>query len=301
MSQLPDDDLEYASDDDREAMLRDTDLQGAIDRVLRGRVPDADTPDVTQETLLSAHGAEKLPRKKGERDRYVLGIARNKVVEFRRKADRSPRVEDDADVEHVAQAVAPDPVSARDMLYRLETEVPAGHLATWRWLARHVLGEDLAVIAREVGLPYGTLYKRVTALQHRLRETAKRMGGAALVLLVLGGAWSVFRPKPPALDNAGPAHSVEPATSTHATEPDPAEVARAVRGRAFRACMNNQWDACLQDLDRAADMDPPGDADPLVKAARSDAEEGIRHETEGMPGDLLRVPEVRLYAGQASP
>src|ERR1700735_5504088 len=34
MSQLPDDDRPYANDDDREAMLRDTSLQGTIDRVL---------------------------------------------------------------------------------------------------------------------------------------------------------------------------------------------------------------------------------------------------------------------------
>jgi hypothetical protein len=49
--------------------------------------------------------------------------------------------------------------------------------------------------------------------------------------------------------HAGLAHVVESATSTHAAEPDPMDVARAVRGRAFRACMNNQWRVCLEDLD----------------------------------------------------
>ena len=78
------------------------------------------------------------------------------------------------------------------------------------------------------------------------------------------------------------------------------DVARALRGRAFRACMNNQWHACLEDLDLAEEIDPSGDADPVVKAARTDAEGGIQHDESAMPGERWAPPKVRLYAGQAA-
>jgi DNA-directed RNA polymerase specialized sigma24 family protein len=308
MSQPPDDDQSPPSDapranqEERDAMLRDTELIASISEIVRRcGVPDADNEDVVQVTLLAAHKAEGLPKDPAERVQYVHGITRNKAAGHRRKARRSPDVEPGVEVEHIAQAVDADPVAERNLLSRLESVVPAGQMETWRCLARNALGEDLAEIARDVGIQYDTLYKRVTTLKRQLRENAKRMGaGFAMVLLLLGLSRIVLRPPRMGDDTPGPAHVVESATSTHAAEPDPMDVARAVRGRAFRACMNNQWKACLEDLDLAAQIDPNGDNEPTVRAARTDAEDGIQHDENGKPGDRWAPPKVRLYAGLAA-
>jgi DNA-directed RNA polymerase specialized sigma24 family protein len=308
MSQSNDDDQSPPPDgpranrEERDAMLRDAELRASTSRVIqRGGVPDADNEDVVQVTLLAAHGAQNLPKDPVERVRYVHGVGRNKAGTHLRKARRSPRLEPGADVERVAQAADADPVADRNLLSRLESTLNAEQIGTWRALARTILGEDLAEIARDVGVQYDTLYKRVTTLKRQLRENAVRMGaGVGVLLLVLGFSWSLRRPPAMGTDEPGPAHIAESATSTHAAEPDPMDVARAVRGRAFRSCMNNQWQACIDDLDLAAEIDPTGDTEPTVQAARTDAEGGIQHDQRAMPGERWAPPKVRLYAGLAA-
>jgi hypothetical protein len=47
--------------------------------------------------------------------------------------------------------------------------------------------------------------------------------------------------------------------------------AQTLREQAFDACRSNRWRACLDLLDLARPLDPQGDADPAVQAARSTA------------------------------
>ena len=291
-----------ADQKERDAMLRDAKLLKSMAGIVRRcGVPDSENEDVIQVALVAAHKAVNLPKDPEERVKYVHQVTHNKAVSHLRKALLAPDLERSVEVERVAQAVDVDPVAERNLLSRLEKEVPSEHWQTWQCLARNAFGEDLAEIARDVGIKYDTLYKRVTTLKRQLRENAKRMGaGIAAVLLLLGLSRAVLRPPRMGDDTPGPAHVVESATSTHAAEPDPMDVARAVRGRAFRACMNNQWKACLEDLDLAAEIDPAGEADPAVRAARTDSEGAIQHDESAMPGDRWAPPKVRLYAGQAA-
>ena len=69
--------------------------------------------------------------------------------------------------------------------------------------------------------------------------------------------------------------SFEPAASTESTTADPLEVAHALRRQAFRSCVALNWYTCLEDLDLAREIDPAGEGDPLVKAARADAADAI--------------------------
>lgn len=307
MSPPPDDDQSppfdapRANQAERDAMLRDAKLFKSMTGVVRRcGVVDADNEDVVQVALTAAHKAVNLPKNPDERVKYVHQVTHNKAVSHLRKALLSPELERGVEVERVAEAVEADPVAERNLLSRLESEVPSEQWETWRCLARNALGEDLAEIARDVGVKYDTLYKRVTTLKRQLRENAKRMGaGLTAVLLLLGLTRAVLRPPRLGDDMPEPAHVTESAASTHAAEPDPMDVARALRGRAFRACMNNQWHACIEDLDLADEIDPSGDADPVVKAARTDAEGGIQHDEAAMPGERWAPPKVRLYAGQA--
>jgi len=299
-AQSPPSDAPRANKDERDAILRDAKLLKSMAGIVRRcGVVDADNEDVVQVALTAAHKAVNLPRDPDERVKYVHQVTHNKAVSHLRKALLSPELERGVEIERVAQAVEADPVAERNLLSRLESEVPSEQWETWRCLARNALGEDLAEIARDVGIKYDTLYKRVTTLKRQLRENAMRMGaGLVVMLLLLGLSRRVLRPPRMGDDTPGPAHVVESATSTHAAEPDPMDVARAVRGRAFRACMNDQWKACLEDLDLAAQIDPTGDTEPAVRAARNDAADGIQHDEDGEPG--WAPPRVRLYAGLAA-
>jgi hypothetical protein len=111
----------------------------------------------------------------------------------------------------------------------------------------------------------------------------------------------IFHPRPEqllAFDEPGPVALNEPAVSTHVREPDPKDWAQVLRGEAFRACMDNKWDECLDGLDAASELDPSGDSDPIVAAARKDANDG--NSANLKPGSLWRPPVVRAYASRAS-
>ncbi len=292
-----------ASPGEREQMLRDTRLQQAVLRVLRKRsVPEADREDVMWLALDAAYAAPRLPGGGGrERDRYVQAIARNKAISFHRKRADDPELERAEELRHVA-APTVDAVADRDLLQKL-MEVPLDDQRTLECLRRKWLGEKLVDIAADEGIPYDRLRKRVDELEARLRKRSAWMRKAGITIAMLvaigtGTAWEL-RPAPPmAYDVLGPVSPLEPAMSTQVGEPDPVEWARVLRGQAFRKCMQNRWYEALQDLDAATEIDPDGEHDPIVAAARKDATEGYWAGTK--PGSKWRPPVVRAYAGWAA-
>lgn len=300
-----------ADPQDREDMLRDAELSQAIYDVLRSRVREAEIDDVRQEVLMAAYDSPTLPKDPDARRKYVLGIARVCGANHRRKERRSPVELEGKDTKYVAQAVPADPIAERDMLAKIVGFVTGDDLLTLKCLVRTAFGEDLTKIALEVGVKYDTLAKRVATLRRRMRETAKQMGGVVLLLLGIGGFWKAQHPAPQlGLDGPVSMHTIEPAVSVHIGDADPVDVATAIRGRAFKACMRDNWESCLADLDFARDIDPAGDNDPLVDAARDDAAKGI-HAREvdkrrnAVPSDKPSFPSwtpptIRLYAGHAA-
>jgi DNA-directed RNA polymerase specialized sigma24 family protein len=270
--------------DDREALLRDPELRQAIERVLLGRVPEADVPDVVQETLVAVHWCTSLPEDRGERRQYILGIARTQAAARWRRAARGLQTEP---LDEKDELVAPDTTDAatndRDLLVKMVAEVPESQLETLQWLARHLLGESLADLAREANDNYEAFAKRVLRMKKRILDAGKVLGGALVAVLALGAAWYVWGPKQQiALPQPTTMPSVAPATSSHdepaPEQPDPADLeeARTLRSKAFQACTDYDWGSCLDDLDQAERLDPAGERDPLVQAARQDAETGVR-------------------------
>jgi hypothetical protein len=55
----------------------------------------------------------------------------------------------------------------------------------------------------------------------------------------------------------------------------PPVTAQTLREQAFDACRSSRWDTCLHLLDSARPLDPSGDADPAVQAARAMATSGL--------------------------
>ena len=81
---------------------------------------------------------------------------------------------------------------------------------------------------------------------------------------------------------------------THLGEIDPVDRARALRGLAFRDCLDQRWRDCLDGLQLARELDPDGDRDPAVQAARLDALTGVEAKTD------YRPEHARAYASKAT-
>ena len=255
-------------------------------------------------TLSDAYRFEGLPAGAGkERDRVVLRMTHNNAIDHFRKKLRSVPIEPEAQVEDVlpvlAQAV--DAVADRDELAKV-FDVPVKKLQAARCYARFLCGDSLRKIAEEEQLPYDTVRKRVAKIEKYLRERATkirkfgRVSGVLAMLLAMGlGSWRMRPPPGMALDEPGAVAVLEPAVSTHVGEVDAKDWARVIRGEAFRACMENRWRACLDGLVAARDLDPEGDDDPAVQAAKLDALDGIDSKTNRFPPG-----HVRPYASKAS-
>ena len=297
-----------ATDPERMQMLKDHVLHAKIEGVFRKKgVPEQAFDDVLQITLMAAVRAVDLPGGTGkERDQYVLATAAYKAVDHLRNAGRNVPVQDGAEADAVAPAQPQvDLIAERDLLSKVLAVGPSD-LEMVVLYARYKLNEErLKDIAADADIPYEALRKRIRDFEDRLRERARklrthgRISGVLALLLAMGlGGWAM-RPVPGmSMDRPEPISMLEPALSTHVTQLDPLDWAAVLRGEAFRACLELQWDRCLNGLDAARELDPDGDADPAVQAARTDAMDGLGAGLK--PGPTWRPKGLRPYAARAS-
>ncbi len=295
---------------ERAALLRDGKLLALLRKVFRGRVPDEGTmEELLQDTLFAVSRARWLPADPEERFTYIAAMGRNQLVEHYRRASRMPKLADGVEVdeiEHVAHAAPDDPMAAKEFVEKVAEKVlheaPTDRQQTFRcYLRHHVLREPIAQLAREHQLKPDTLRKRLDKLQEDVLAIARRMCVFLLLLGAVGGLGKiVMRPKPMAWDTPQGV-TLDPSVSTHVVESDPLVGARALRGQAFEACVHDQWNQCLADLDAAQTIDPAGDADPRVQAARQDANEALGSLSVLKPGERPWTPTgVRPYAAWAA-
>jgi DNA-directed RNA polymerase specialized sigma24 family protein len=157
-------------------------LQGYVAR----RVPAADVDDVVQATLCDALASGRAPVPADELGRWVLGIARFKVVDAHRAAARRHGGEP------AELPCPPPPVEERSLLRWAERELPRGAEATLRWLLREADGEKLEAIAADEALPAVRVRQRVSRLRRFLRGrwTAEMalVATLALAAIVVGRA-----------------------------------------------------------------------------------------------------------------
>jgi hypothetical protein len=108
------------------------------------------------------------------------------------------------------------------------------------------------------------------------------LAAAAIVVLVLTAfakrdeiqAW--LQPEPPRIQK-------EPEPPPR--QPSPQELAAKVRDEAYVSCEDGLWGQCERQLNEAQKMDPGGESDPRVKAARKAVQDGTHPDPdlEGKP------------------
>jgi hypothetical protein len=119
------------------------------------------------------------------------------------------------------------------------------------------------------------------------RSRARRMSPVAFAaVLVLGAGGIVALLNSAAIvaylkgEPIGPDRPWSPPTA----RPSPQELAAAMRTEAFAACDAQKWEECTRKLDDASAIDPAGEADPRVTAARTAVTDGMKnHEIKRQP------------------
>jgi DNA-directed RNA polymerase specialized sigma24 family protein len=254
---------------DPDEPLADPEIRRFLVDFVRRRVPASDVEDVVQTVLLDALAAESRPTERGELRRWLAGIARHKAADAHRRGGREV-VSEPVDVE-----TGPAPLEARALATWAEEQASSVRDAgeTLRWMAREGEGEKLETIAAEANVPAARVRQRVSRMRRWMKERwmAELALVAALALAALV-AYSLLR-KPREVPEAV-VPEVPSALPPEAPTLD-RERARALRAEAFERCDRSDWTGCLDDLDRAAALDPEGERDPIVAASRERAKAAL--------------------------
>jgi DNA-directed RNA polymerase specialized sigma24 family protein len=262
--------------------LGDPALRRSLADFVRRRVPSSDVDDVVQTVLVEALASPNRPKDPAELRRWVLGIARHKVVDLHRRVTREPPSEL-PDIE-----AGPPPLEARALARWAEEQAGSAKDAqkTLDWMAREGEGEKLEAIAAEEKVPAARVRQRVSRMRRWMKErwTAELAAVAMLAVLALA-AWWILRKREP---EAKPVPELPPTITPE--PPSPLERARVLRADAFAECERGAWQPCLDGLDRARALDPVGDTAPAVGAARAKAQDGLRAAPSALPLENTAVP-----------
>ncbi len=257
--------------------LADPALRQSLQDFVRRRVPPSDVDDVVQTVLVDALAAEGRPREAEELRKWLLGIARHKVADCHRRAHREPP----AELPEVE--ATPAPIEARELVRWAEEQAGSTRDAkqTLDWMAREGEGEKLESIAASEQVPAARVRQRVSRMRRWMKERwLAELGAAAMLATLALVAWWLLR-KPEAPE----ARPDKPLPSSTAPGPTPLEDARALRDKALDDCVHEAWQLCLDGLDKAKALDPDGDKDPAVGAARQKAEDALRTPPNDAPKD----------------
>lgn len=260
------------SEQRKKRLLASEPLAAAIRKIARARsVPEQDVDDVVQKTYEQAWKAKLDGMSDDEAMAYTLAIAKNVTCRHMGEAieAEADAYNENPDVEkgEVATQVAVDPPNhaKRAALHRLveagEQRFPAGFAA---FVEAKATDQTAAEVAKHRNVSAGHVRKEWSSYTKFLRDhpiAVSLLGGALLVLLVVGFAhWQ--------LGIFGAEDKV--------AAPLPSLTAPELRARAKAECAEEQWQACVEDLDRAARVDPKGDTKEwreLGDAARAKAKE----------------------------
>jgi DNA-directed RNA polymerase specialized sigma24 family protein len=171
-------------------------------RYVARRVPASDVEDVVQATLCDAIASGRAPCQAEDFRRWVLAIARCKVVDTHRARGMAPvfdAVELTASGAPAELTAPPPPVEAMSMLRWAERQLaeqaapPAprarGTAATLRWMLREAEGDKLEAIAADEALPAERVRQRVSRLRRWMRgRWLAEMALIAVVTIAAAGA-----------------------------------------------------------------------------------------------------------------
>jgi RNA polymerase sigma factor (sigma-70 family) len=273
-----------------EEPLADPALRQYLLDFLRRRVSATDADDIVQTVLCEALVAKGRPEDATELRKYLLGIARHKVVDAHRRAVR----EEVREVPDLPEG--PAPVEEASLLRWAKKQAPATEEAqkTLSWMAREGEGEKLESIAAEEKVPAARVRQRVSRMRRWMKERwlAELAAVAALAVAALVLA-RIFRRTP------DPVVSPEPPTSAPLPHDVPLDRARALRADALRKCDAKDFRGCIEGLDEAKRLDPAGDLEEAVKKARERARRALDDAVKPPPRETK--PEETKRDTKAAP
>jgi RNA polymerase sigma factor (sigma-70 family) len=229
-------------------------LRSALVAMVKRRVPESEVEDIVQATLADALASPHAPKDSESLRRWIFGVARNKVVDYHRRAGRET-------FELPEVPGKPAPHAEADLLRWAEKHLPPGeeNETTLDWMLREGEGEKLEWIAESERVPATRVRQRVSRLRRHLKTHWQREVALLAALGVIVGILAlVLRRK-------------EPASIANEDVPRAAELREAGLDR----CAASDWRACLEKLDAAGKLDPAGDARPEVRKARDDARRAL--------------------------
>jgi hypothetical protein len=228
---------------------------------------------VAQATLADALAATEPPEADSVKP-WLWGIARHKIADYYRGHREHLTLDSEANLESVDNS----PQSTRDLLRWVDRELPTDGetTRTLEWMLREAAGDPLEAIAEEQQMAAPTVRQRVSRMRRYLRaKWSLQLAAAALGLIVAVGGYRWY--------DAHHRLPIEP--EKFARVQTPREQAAELRRVALKQCGLDQFDICVQTLDRAKDLDPDGDAEALVREARSHADQATR--AAAMPSAIV--------------
>jgi DNA-directed RNA polymerase specialized sigma24 family protein len=237
----------------------DPDLRSALIAMVRKRVPESEVEDIVQQALAEAIESPHAPEDSESLRRWIFGVAKNKVVDYHRRAGRESF--DLPDVEGT-----PAPHGEADLLRWAEKNLPEGaeNKKTLDWMLREGDGEKLESIAASEKLPPPRVRQRVSRLRRHFKENWQREVAMLAALGVIVSAIVIYVMRKP-----------EPNIITHDVVDPRAEPMRRL---ALEKCAGAEWKPCVDGLDEARRLDPAGDARPDVQQARDAAANALKRE-----------------------
>ena len=230
------------------------DLRSALARMVRKRVPESEVEDIVQSTLADAIESPHAPTDSESLRRWIFGIAKNKVVDYHRRAGRET-------FELPEVAGKPAPHAEADLLRWAEKLLPPGeeNKTTLDWMLREGEGEKLEWIAETEKVPAPRVRQRVSRLRRHLKSHWQKEVAllAALGVLVTILALVLRKKEPEPIANEDLPRAEE------------------LRKIGIEKCLAAEWTDCVEKLDAAKKLDPAGDTRPEVRQARDNANKAL--------------------------
>jgi DNA-directed RNA polymerase specialized sigma24 family protein len=259
--------------------LASADVRSAIIAALRWKhVREDDIEDLTHDVLVKALALRDLPATLPECVKLLRKMATDLAIDSLRKRRIRGRFNvgpcEDPDERPVPQAAPSeirDPIDLHRQIDFARRQLEEGEITPRQAaiIEAEVNGVPQLEIAARLDIAYQTVRNELARGRRILRESWA--AHVTMALFVLAGLLaSLLRGRHPTLEATD---VPEPRTDHVIAPPEfgPEDLAEALRRQALRACAVHRWVDCYETLDRAAEIDPAGDAKPWVQKARREA------------------------------